>query len=139
VDYKYIMYNNVSGDIYFIKKFKEKNAIRMCNANTSMNMSYILESEIAGTVFNSTSQELDLSTTPFSVVKVDRALSETASALAKKKRNTMLTGSDWTQGPDSPLSDEKKAEWQTYRQALRDFDHNAITQDWGIVWPPEPS
>ena len=28
---------------------------------------------------------------------------------------------DWTQLPDSPLTDTKKAEWATYRQQLRDM------------------
>ena len=36
-------------------------------------------------------------------------------------RNAKLARSDWTQAPDSPLSDEKKKEWATYRQALRDL------------------
>ena len=37
-----------------------------------------------------------------------------------KKRQIRLKASDWTQLPDSPLSEAKKAEWATYRQALRD-------------------
>jgi len=36
-------------------------------------------------------------------------------------RNDLLFTSDWTQASDSPLSDTKKAEWKTYRQALRDM------------------
>ena len=36
-------------------------------------------------------------------------------------RNRKLAKCDWTQAPDSPLSDEKKKEWATYRQALRDL------------------
>ena len=40
-------------------------------------------------------------------------------------RNKKLTDSDWTQAPDSPLSDTKKAEWATYRQALRDLTKTA--------------
>ena len=36
-------------------------------------------------------------------------------------RNKKLTKCDWTQAPDSPLSDEKKKEWATYRQKLRDL------------------
>tara|TARA_R100000234_G_scaffold112573_1_gene86335 strand:- start:245 stop:463 length:219 start_codon:yes stop_codon:yes gene_type:complete len=36
-------------------------------------------------------------------------------------RNRKLKNSDWTQANDSPLSDAKKAEWATYRQALRDL------------------
>jgi len=39
----------------------------------------------------------------------------------RKKRNTRLQESDWTQMPDSPLSDAKKTEWATYRQQLRDL------------------
>lgn len=40
------------------------------------------------------------------------------------KRNSKLRDSDWTQMPDSPLTAEKKAEWATYRQALRDIPNN---------------
>ena len=36
-------------------------------------------------------------------------------------RGGILMGSDWTQFPDSPLTTEQKAEWTTYRQALRDI------------------
>jgi hypothetical protein len=36
-------------------------------------------------------------------------------------RNRKLADTDWTQANDSPLSDTKKAEWATYRQALRDL------------------
>jgi hypothetical protein len=40
---------------------------------------------------------------------------------ARKYRDELLAASDWTQMPDSPLSEEKKAEWAEYRQALRDI------------------
>ena len=36
-------------------------------------------------------------------------------------RNKKLAKGDWTQAPDSPLSEEKKKEWATYRQKLRDL------------------
>ena len=39
-------------------------------------------------------------------------------AEVKEYRNALLIWSDWTQGNDSPLSDSKKAEYVTYRQAL---------------------
>lgn len=39
----------------------------------------------------------------------------------RQVRNVKLARCDWTQAPDSPLSDTKKAEWATYRQALRDL------------------
>tara|TARA_R100000426_G_scaffold66932_1_gene46647 strand:- start:39 stop:290 length:252 start_codon:yes stop_codon:yes gene_type:complete len=41
-----------------------------------------------------------------------------------EKRNNKLFASDWTQIPDSPLTAEKKTEWATYRQALRDVPNN---------------
>ena len=58
------------------------------------------------------------------------------------QRTTKLYDSDWTQAVDSPLSDEKKAEWRTYRQSLRDIVSNlpADLDDPGnVVWPTEPS
>lgn len=39
----------------------------------------------------------------------------------RNTRNTLLARTDWTQASDSPLSDAKKAEYATYRQALRDL------------------
>ena len=55
--------------------------------------------------------------------------------LVREKRAILLDNSDWTQLSDVPLSDEKKAEWVSYRQALRDI----TTQPEGSVsWPVEP-
>ncbi len=54
------------------------------------------------------------------------------------KRNTLLSGSDWTHLTDSPLSSEKKAEWAVYRQALRDLPEN--TNDFNnVIWPIPPT
>ena len=39
--------------------------------------------------------------------------------------------------PDSPLSAEKKTEWQTYRQALRDITLTATSCS-DVTWPDEP-
>ncbi len=36
-------------------------------------------------------------------------------------RNELLKNSDWTQMPDSPLSDEEKQKWKDWRIMLRDF------------------
>lgn len=56
-------------------------------------------------------------------------------------RDVKLGESDWTQVPDSPLSDTKKAEWSTYRQALRDVPANnsSVTEEDNITWPTQPS
>jgi hypothetical protein len=136
---RYVFYNNTDGDIYWVKTVREEKAQSLCSANRSMNMSYVLESELNGNILDRMTDELDLSTTPFTVKKANNKGTLPPSADAQKLRNTKLTECDWTQGEDSPLSDEKKLEWQTYRQALRDFDYNSITTNVGIVWPTKPS
>jgi len=62
----------------------------------------------------------------------------TTEADVRAIRNEMLNASDWTQLADSPLSSTKKAEYVTYRQALRDLPAN--TTDWANpTYPTEPS
>ena len=60
----------------------------------------------------------------------------------KSQRNILLKNSDWTQMPDSPLTTEQKADWATYRQALRDLPSTllgteAVIED--ALWPTEPT
>jgi hypothetical protein len=50
----------------------------------------------------------------------------------KLRRNHLLTTSDWTQLPDSPLTEEQKQAWREYRQLLRDLPDN----NWN--WPVPP-
>lgn len=50
-------------------------------------------------------------------------------------RIKLLKNSDWTQTVDAPLSDSKKAEWATYRQALRDLPASENPND----FPTPPS
>lgn len=58
-------------------------------------------------------------------------------AQSRAQRDARLSACDWTQMVDSPLSEEEKAAYQTYRQALRD-----VPQQEGfptsIQWPEEP-
>lgn len=58
---------------------------------------------------------------------------EAAIAKNRIKRNGLLTQSDWTQVTDNNLSEEQRAEWRVYRQALRDIDLA------DPVWPIAPS
>lgn len=55
------------------------------------------------------------------------------------KRNILLGQSDWTQMNDSPLSNEDKTAWATYRQNLRDLPTN---DNWPNLtdsdWPTKP-
>tara|TARA_R110000737_G_scaffold211194_1_gene228795 strand:- start:104 stop:310 length:207 start_codon:yes stop_codon:yes gene_type:complete len=58
----------------------------------------------------------------------------------KNMRNNLLRLSDYTQFNDSPLSDEKKVAWATYRQELRDLMSNLDDLDHvdEVTWPIEP-
>ena len=55
----------------------------------------------------------------------------------RDQRNELLAERDWTQYSDSPLSESKKVEWQTYRQTLRDITITNWKQE-GTVWPQKP-
>jgi len=69
-------------------------------------------------------------------------LSEKRARFMDRNRLNQLSQTDWTQLPDSPLSDELKAEYAAYRQTLRDLpntiDWDTITHADDIVWPREP-
>lgn len=52
-------------------------------------------------------------------------------------RDQKLQESDWTQLPDVPLTSEQRAEWVTYRQALRDVTDQA--DPFSITWPIAPA
>ena len=62
-----------------------------------------------------------------------------AAAANRDTRNQLLSDSDWTQIPDSALTDEAKALWVTYRTALRDLPAHA---NWPNLedadWPTKP-
>lgn len=53
-------------------------------------------------------------------------------------RDAAIACSDWTQMPDSPLTDEKRAAWAAYRQAMRDLPDNYVAPG-PIPWPQEPA
>ena len=54
-------------------------------------------------------------------------------------RNQLLSDSDWTQIPDSPVINEVKAAWVIYRTALRDLTAH---ENWPNLqaddWPTKP-
>ncbi|MBM5036718.1 phage tail assembly chaperone [Vibrio parahaemolyticus] len=56
----------------------------------------------------------------------------------RHRRDVLMAQTDWTQMPDAPLSDSKKAEFATYRQALRDIPQTYSNPD-DVVWPEKPT
>ena len=57
--------------------------------------------------------------------------------LLRAERNGKLAETDWTQSPDSPLSDSDKTAWATYRQELRDITKTYKSLE-DVKWPTAP-
>jgi hypothetical protein len=55
----------------------------------------------------------------------------------RRDRDELLTRSDWTQLPNSGLSESAKESWETYRQALRDLPET-MTEDMEYTLPELP-
>ena len=61
---------------------------------------------------------------------------DTYASRMRYQRNLLLAESDWTQILDAPFTDEQRAAWAEYRQALRDAPANWTP---GPTWDaPEP-
>jgi hypothetical protein len=61
----------------------------------------------------------------------------TLAAEARNKRDELLAKTDKTQIPDSPLSDGTRAEYQAYRQLLRDIPEQPGFP-YEVTWPEKP-
>lgn len=55
----------------------------------------------------------------------------------RSTRDALLTACDWTQTPDSPLSEAQQQSWRDYRQALRDLPANT-SDPANPTWPTPP-
>jgi hypothetical protein len=80
------------------------------------------------------------------VIAADEAAEDAKAAAAleaawdalRAERNSRLTACDFTQLSDAPITVEKKAEWATYRQELRDLPENTV-DPLAPVWPTQPA
>ncbi len=128
---KYILYSKTTGHIEQNIRLTDNSKTKMLSANSDLGM---IEGEL---------QDLDAW-----VINTDTLAIEEAPAVVinpqahiRELRETYLKLSDWTVGADSPLSDSKKAEWITYRQALRDMPatYSDETDVNNVVWPNKPA
>lgn len=60
------------------------------------------------------------------------AQDEMTAKVMRQLRNDLLSRSDWINQPDATITDEAKAEWVAYRQALRDLSSHANWPDLDI-------
>ena len=59
--------------------------------------------------------------------------------MIRQQRNSTLAQSDVTQIGDFPLGSDSLADWQTYRQELRDLLATAGLRNSNVVWPKSPA
>ena len=59
-----------------------------------------------------------------------KTIDDNIAALKRSERDVKLHDCDWTQAADTALASDKKAEWVTYRKALRDLPTSS-----GDNWP----
>jgi hypothetical protein len=65
-----------------------------------------------------------------------QAAKDSAMANIRGQRNQLLNACDWTQAVDCTIA--KKAEWTTYRQALRDLPATVTDPRTFADWPHNP-
>lgn len=65
------------------------------------------------------------------------APSTSPAATARRKRDSLLRSSDWTQAADFPYGQATQAAWAAYRQALREVPQQAGFPS-TIEWPSAP-
>ena len=91
---------------------------------------------ILGPVFTDTTDMDGVTTTAAENEAAYKARKDAEQATSvRATRDTKLAESDWTQARDVTLAND--ADWQTYRQALRDVP----TQEgfpWSVTWPEQP-
>ena len=97
-----------------------------------------VEKYVARDMFSDTTDEDGVKTTKAQHKAAYQAgLDATAAEGHRTTRNKLLADSDWTQVNDSPLSNEVKTAWATYRQELRGLSDadawpNLADDDWPV-------
>tara|TARA_R110000782_G_scaffold159666_1_gene251761 strand:+ start:675 stop:1073 length:399 start_codon:yes stop_codon:yes gene_type:complete len=128
----YVFYKTSDGTITMQKEYSNSSsAEKTCSLNVGLAC-------IVGRVPDVNAYKVDLSDLSI-VPSTATQFKPTIETILRHKRNTLLKACDWTVGADSPLSDSKKTEWQTYRQALRDLPTiSTATTQRDIAWPTKP-
>ena len=130
---QYTLYHTATGKIESVLRLTNASKQKMLDNNPGIAF-------LDGTVPDVNKYQVNVSSTPHFVELKPEPTIDIARHV-RIERTKYLKISDWTQTADSPLSSSKKAEWATYRQALRDMPANA--DSWAtiedITWPSKPS
>ena len=123
------IYNKTTGHIIISRKINDEMlATRLAT--------YTHQASLNGYTDDIQNKKVDLDT----LTVVDNVPVEDLIAWMRERSRLLLIESDWTVGADSPLSDSKKTEWQTYRQALRDIpaSYSSLSDKDSVTWPTKP-
>ena len=128
---KYILYSKTTGRIEQNIRLTDASKARMEEANSDLGFLVGELQDLDAWVINTSTLAIEQAPEP--VIDVQKHI--------RILRETYLKISDWTVGVDSPFSDSKKAEWVTYRQALRDMPntYSSETDVDNVVWPNKPA
>jgi hypothetical protein len=97
-----------------------------------------VEKYVARDMFADTTEDGVTTTKAEHETAYQAGLDATAAEGHRTTRNKLLADSDWTQMNDSPLTNEVKTAWATYRQELRDLSDldawpNLDDADWPVA------
>lgn len=125
-----IVYDNETGVIAMNRNLSDSQVEKLCAENAKW-------SYINGAVDSVSERVINLQT--LRVERRQRRIPSVANQI-REQRKLLLSGCDWTQAADSPLSEAKKSEWAVYRQALRDLpdEQGSVNSMNDVVWPTPP-
>ena len=121
-------YGNLKKNLTEIKTIKEKNGVKVFSINEEQ--------------YDDLADNCDASESGgvITIIKSAEWLeNKTNEAWRKirKQRNQLLKDSDYIMVSDAPITTEKKEEWETYRQVLRDIPQDYDSPD-EVVYPDKP-
>lgn len=128
-----IFYNKYTGHIEQNIRISPKSCEKMVNTYEYLEC-------MEGTLDDVNKYRVNVSVTPHTI-EIKPAPTINIPEYCRQWRKPHLKFTDWTQMPDSPLSDAQKTQWATYRQALRDMPSTNADCDCveDIIYPTKPS
>lgn len=124
------LYNKTSGEIINSVNLSDKQLNKILTENTHIDYINVYTTAVKNIAVDVVTKKLKKVTPP----------PQNIAGMIRQQRIGLLASTDWTQMPDSPLSEAKRAEWAAYRQALRDLPDTGsnVNSIDDVVWPAPP-
>jgi len=121
-------YGNLKRNLAEIKTIKEKNGVKVFSIN---------EEQYTDLQDNCDASESGGVVTIIKSAEWLENKNNEAWRKIRKERNKLLKDSDYIMVSDAPITAEKKEEWETYRQSLRDIPQTFSNPD-DVTYPDKP-